>query len=247
MGGHEVAIDFVMPVFNEGANILRALKEIEANVQHRKRVLIVYDFDEDNTLPVVRAHQEQFPDAELVRNDVGRGVVNAVRAGIAQSKAEVVVITMADLSDDLQVVDQMVTMIEEDQYDVVCASRYMKGGKQLGGPWLKRNLARTAGLSLYWLGGLPVHDATNSFRAYRRRVLEAFPIESNAGFAYTLELTVKAHLGGFRVGEVPSTWRDRSAGESRFKLRQWAPTYFKWYLQALLNRPDPKSKQTKNA
>jgi hypothetical protein len=144
---------------------------------------------------------------------------------------------MADLSDDVTVVPRMVELIREDGYDIVCASRYMRGGQQIGGPWLKQLLSRTAGISLYWLGGLPTHDATNAFRAYRRSVLEDFPIESRAGFAYSLEITAKAHAAGRRIAEVPSTWRDRSAGQSRFRLRAWLPQYLRWYVYALTHRP----------
>lgn len=236
--GFELAeLDFVMPVYNEGANIGRALDEIYATVTVRKRVLIVYDFDEDDTLPVARALMGRYPGVELVRNDLGKGVLNAVRAGIAASRAEVVIVTMADLSDDLTVVAKMSTMIRCEGYDVVCASRYMKGGKQIGGPWFKGFLSRMAGLSLHWIAGLPTHDATNAFRAYRRSVLEETTIESKGGFEYSLEITAKAFARGRKIGEVPSTWRDRSAGESRFQLRKWLPQYLRWYGWTIAHSP----------
>jgi hypothetical protein len=94
-----------------------------------------------------------------------------------------------------------------------------------------------AGISLHWLSGLPTHDATNAFRAYRRSVLLETPIESTGGFEYSLEITAKAYARGRRITEVPSTWRDRSAGQSRFKLRAWLPLYLKWYRYALTHRP----------
>jgi glycosyltransferase involved in cell wall biosynthesis len=235
--GPPAEVDFVMPVFNEGANIARALDEIDRNVPLSKRVLVVYDFDEDDTVPAVRALQPRYPWVELHKNTLGRGVVHAVRAGIAATKAEVVIVTMADLSDDLAVVPEMVRKITRDGFDIVCASRYMPGGRQVGGPWLKGMMSRTAGVSLYWLAGLPTHDATNAFRAYRRSVLTEFPIESRGGFAYSLEVTAKAFAAGKRITEVPSTWRDRSAGESRFRLRAWLPHYLKWYFYALTHRP----------
>ena len=229
------AVDFLMPVYNEGANIARALAEIHTHVTLPKRILIVYDFDEDNTLPVVRELQTRRADIAfvtdiiLVKNTIGRGVLNAVRAGIAAAEADVVIITMADLSDDLTVVATMVTRIRDEGYDIVCASRYMKGGRQIGGPWLKGFLSRLAGVSLYWIAGFPSHDATNAFRAYRRSVLLETPIESVGGFEYSLEITAKAFARGRRITEVPSTWRDRSAGESRFRLRAWLPQYLRWY------------------
>jgi dolichol-phosphate mannosyltransferase len=230
-------VDFLMPVYNEGPNIARALAEIDRKVPLSKRVLVVYDFDEDDTLPALRELKARYPWVEPLRNTLGRGVLNAIRAGIAAARAEVVVVTMADLSDDIAIVPRMVELIREEGYDIVCASRYMPGGRQMGGPWLKKQLSRLAGLSLYWLGGLPVRDATNAFRAYRREVLASIPIESTGGFEYSLELTAKAHAQGRRITEVPSTWRDRTAGQSRFRLRAWLPKYLKWYWYALTHRP----------
>jgi dolichol-phosphate mannosyltransferase len=226
-------VDFIMPVYNEGSNISSALAELYGTVTRPKRVLIVFDFDEDDTVPVVRELAPQYPGLELVRNTIGRGVINAIRAGVEAARSDVVIVSMADLSDDLRVVDDMVRLIRDEGYDIVCASRYMRGGRQIGGPFLKRTLSRIAGLSLYWFGGLPTHDATNAFRAYRQSVLQKIPIESSGGFEYTLEVTAKAYVAGHRITEVPSTWRDRTAGESRFLLKKWLPHYLKWYFYAL--------------
>jgi hypothetical protein len=67
---------------------------------------------------------------------------------------------------------------------------------------------------------------------YRMNVLREIPIESKGGFELSLEITVKAWMRGFRVTEIPSIWRDRTAGESRFKLVEWLPSYLKWYFMA---------------
>ncbi len=114
--------------------------------------------------------------------------------------------------------------------DVVGGSRDVRGGRQEGGPRLKRFLSWLAGTSLYHLGGLPVRDATNNFRAYSRRVVDEIPVESKASFALALELTLKAHWRGWRVTEVPTVWRDRTSGQSRFQLFVWLPHYLHWYL-----------------
>ena len=229
-------IDFVVPVYNEGKNIASMLRELYDGVPLTKRVLIVYDFDEDDTVAAVKSLGARYDGVVLVKNRHGRGVLNAIRTGIDEAIGDVVIVTMADLSDDVAVIPRMAALIRERRADIVCASRYMKGGRQIGGPLLKRTLSRLAGLSLH-LAGFPVHDATNAFRAYRREVLQAIPIESDGGFEYSLELTAKAWAAGYRIAEVPSTWRDRTAGESRFRLRKWLPGYLRWYWYALRHRP----------
>ena len=96
--------------------------------------------------------------------------------------------------------------------------------------------AGKSGLSLHWLGGIPIHDATSNYRLYSKRLLRSVTIESTGGFELGLELTVKAYRLGMRVAEVPTTWRDRTAGESRFKLWSWLPRYLKWYRVGLMGR-----------
>jgi dolichol-phosphate mannosyltransferase len=111
----------------------------------------------------------------------------------------------------------------------VAASRYMPGGAQVGGPWLKQAMSRTAGLSLYWLGRVGTRDATNSFKAYRRDWVETVGIESEAGFEIGIELVAKARRCGAYVAEVPTIWLDRDVGTSNFKLAKWLPRYLHWY------------------
>ena len=196
-----------------------------------------YDHDADSTLPALAALPETDKPSSVrtVRNELGPGVRYAIEAGMRAANSPVVVVMMCDASDDFANVNDMVTLAEEGA-DVVCASRYMPGGAQIGGPWLKRLLSRTAGLTSHWFAGLPTHDPTNSFKAYRREFLDATTIESEAGFSLGIELTVKAHFHGGRVAEVPTVWRDRSAGESRFRLMAWLPQYLHWYFWAFYRR-----------
>jgi hypothetical protein len=97
-------------------------------------------------------------------------------------------------------------------------------------------MSRTAGLTLHWLAGVPIHDSTSNFNLYSRRFLDSIKIKSAAGFEVALELTVKAQEAGRSMAEVPTTWRDRRAGQSNFKLRQWLPHYLHRYLVGLRGR-----------
>ena len=233
----ELRYSVVVPVFNEAENIGAFCRQAKAELPPGYELLVVYDFPADNTLPALAAlpDEDKPPGLRTVHNTLGRGVRYAIEAGMRAAGAPVVVVMMADLSDDFAKVEEMVQRIEAGA-DVVSASRYMKGGRQIGGPLLKGLLSRTAGVSLHILTGLPTHDPTNSFKAYRRAFLDRTPIESDAGFCLAMELTVKAHFAGGRVEELPATWRDRPAGQSRFKLLKWLPKYLRWYLWALRHR-----------
>ena len=229
-------LSIVVPVYNEGDNFPALRAALIENVRTPFEVFVVYDFDEDNTVPAVqRVMDEGDTRFHLVKNSLARGVVGALRTGFQQVHQGPLLVMMGDLSDDLIIVDQMVALHRQGAHLVV-ASRYMKGGRQIGGPFLKRTLSRCAGLSLHYLRGLSIHDATNSFKLYDASMLNSLILESQGGFALSLELTVKAFLAGGRLAEVPTTWRDRTAGASRFRLLQWLPSYLHWYFQAFRPR-----------
>ncbi len=230
------ALTVVVPVYNEGENVVPTLRGVVQKTAVRPlEVLVVHDFDEDTTVPVVKRLQGELPQLRLHRNTLGRGVLNAMKSGLRAARAPYVLITMGDGSDDPSDIDEMYRLARAGA-DVVAGSRYMRGGRQVGGPLLKRTMSRTAGLSLHWVGGLPVHDATSNFRLYSKRLLNQVSIESKGGFELGLELTVKAYRLGMRVAEVPTTWRDRTAGQSRFKLLEWLPRYLHWYWRGIAAR-----------
>jgi glycosyltransferase involved in cell wall biosynthesis len=228
-------LSVVMPVFKEGESVEPVLRAMTSAITVPHEILVVYDFDEDPTVPVIERLAGELPAVSGLRNDLGRGVLNAMKAGMAEARGPYILISMADGSDEPHVVDPMVALAV-DGADVVSASRYMRGGHQIGGPPLKRLMSRTAGLTLHWFAGVPTHDPTNNFKLYSRRFLDTVTIESTAVFELALELTVKATIAHRRVAEVPTTWRDRTSGESNFKLRKWLPHYLHWYWTAFRAR-----------
>lgn len=228
------SVSIVVPVYNEAENIASILTEIEDKVTTQHQIFIIYDFEEDNTLPPARAFIQKNENIHLVKNKCGKGVLNAIRTGFEAVDNGVVLVVMADLSDDLNKVDEMFGRVN-DGYDIVCGSRYMKGGRQIGGPRFKGFLSRMAGISLRFLTGIPTHDITNSFKMYTKKVLDNITIESDGGFELGMEIVIKGFLKGYKITEVPSIWRDREEGKSRFKLCRWLPKYAYWYLFAVKN------------
>ena len=225
-------LSIIIPVYNEGANFQKLWNEISRLIKAPFSAYVVYDFDEDDTVPVVKqiiaAGESRL---RAVKNQRGRGVVPAIMTGFDVVPDGPVLVVMADLSDDLSQVDRMLELYGQGCH-VVVGSRYMKGGKLIGGPFFKQLLSRLAGTSLYYLRRLPTHDATNAFKIYDRAMVRSFTVESRGGFELNLELTVKAFLAGYRITEVPSTWSDRTSGESRFRLWKWLPLYLRWYFYA---------------
>jgi dolichol-phosphate mannosyltransferase len=231
-------LSVVCPVYNEGANIGPLIERLGKEIALPMELLVVYDKDDDDTLPALLALKPAFP-VRTVKNQFGRGALNAIKTGFAQAGCEATLVIMADLSDDLRIVPRMFELIHQG-YDIVCGSRYMKGGKQIGGPLLKGLMSRTAGLTLHWFAGLPTRDVTNSFKMYRTAFLKGLTFESTGGFEIGMEAVVKAYVAGGRIAELPSTWTDRVAGESRFRLWKWLPNYLRWYGYAFRGRLRPR-------
>jgi glycosyltransferase involved in cell wall biosynthesis len=224
-------LGIIIPVYNEADNIGKTLTTVEETVKTPHQIYVVYDFEEDNTLPVVREFIDRGLSLKLIRNPK-RGVVNAIKTGLREAQEDYLLVTMADMSDDYSVVDIMCNLMTKG-YDVVCGSRYVRGGKQIGGPIVKKTLSRIAGVSLKYVTGLPTHDITNSFKLYRKKILDVIELESDGGFEIGMEIVVKAHFSGFKVTETPCIWMDRQEGKSRFKILQWAPKYLRWYFYAV--------------
>lgn len=226
------SLSLIVPVYNEADNFPRLLAEVERHVPQPFTLYVIYDFDEDTTVSVVQSLSRTRPWLRLAKNTRGRGVVHALKTGFDVVGAGPALVVMADLSDDLCIVPRMLACYREG-YRIVCPSRYMAGGKQFGGPLLKRLLSRAAGMILHFLVRFPTHDATNNFRLYDAALVRELGIDSKGGFEVALELTAKAFHQRVPIAEVPTTWRDRTAGESRFRLWKWLPRYLYWFFFAL--------------
>lgn len=221
----------VVPAFNERENIGHFLARLEEAVDLPVEVLVIVDTEGDSTLTGISELKSINLDVRALVSKFPPGPSNAIRYGISRATANVVVITMADGSDDPRVIDDLVRLVERG-CAVAAASRYMPGGQQIGGPRIKKLLSRNASRILRIALGVGTHDATNSFKAYSRTFLEEANIESNKGFEIGIELIAKAHRRGYMIAEVPTIWIDRSLGESNFQLRRWLPQYMRWFFYA---------------
>jgi glycosyltransferase involved in cell wall biosynthesis len=225
-------LDIVIPVYNEGANIASTLRAIAREVKTPNRILICYDREDDDTLPAINSNRDTFNALTIVfvRNR-GRGAHGAVLTGFSASDAPFVLVYPADDDYNAGMLDAMVTEAANG-CDIVCASRFMAGGSMVDCPWLKAFLVRAGNFTLYHVARLPTHDASNGFRLFSRRAVDEIAIESGRGFCYSIELLVKCHRLGWRIGEVPARWFQRAHGTSRFQVINWLPDYLRWYAYA---------------
>jgi dolichol-phosphate mannosyltransferase len=230
-GSGEPRVSVVIPAHNEGDSIVACLDRVFEAVTLSCEILVVVDTSEDTTLPYLEKYAEDEPRLVPTLNTYGRGPADAMRYGIDQARAPVVVVTMADGCDDPQQIDDLARLVERGVV-VAAASRYSRGGQQVGVPTPKRFMSKAAGLTLHWLARVGTHDATNSFKAYSKSFIQEVGIQSDAGFEMGIELVAKARRLRRPVAELPTIWLDRTAGVSNFKVAAWISRYLRWYFLA---------------
>lgn len=234
----EFQIDIVIPVFNEGASIIEVIELLELNVKTRFRILICYDFEEDNTLEAIN-RSERSAVIEFVKNN-GAGPCDAVKSGFNASHSECVIVYPGDDISNQKIIDTMYKKFIQGA-DVVVASRFIPGGSMIGCPLVKSILVRAASFSLFMLSSIPVKDASNGFRLFSRKALNLINIQSTHGFTYSLEILVKCNRLKLPIAEVPAQWIERKEGKSNFKVFFWLKMYLRWYRYGLettwFNRP----------
>jgi len=224
-------VSIIVLVHNEGDAVRPVIERLMESVQLANEVLVVYDQEGDITLPTLRDLCTKYTNLRLVHNQVRRGPAGAIRAGFSAARAPVVVVTMSDGCDDPAQIDTLTRLVERGVV-VAAASRFMRGGQRVGGPWMKGIISRIAGVSLHGIARVGTHDATNSFKAYSREFVNTVGIESAEGFEVGIELVAKARRFRLPVAEIPTIWLDRTFGASNFRLLRWLRHYLRWYLYA---------------
>jgi len=227
-------IAMIIPAHNEENVISATIENIINKLNLDFEIIIVDDHSTDNTAAIVKELIRRNSSIRLVFNDLGRGFGDALRKGFSVANSDLVIPIMADQCDDPLTIQKMHEQVCSG-YDVVCGSRYMSGGKKLGGPVLQSVFSRFVGRSLKYLVGIPTHDVSNSFKCYRINVLDAITIQSK-GFEISMEIALRAYFAGFKITEVPTSWQGRVMGRSKFYLFKVAPDYFRLYLWAISSK-----------
>ncbi len=224
-------VSVVIPAHDEGDAIVGCLDRVFEAVTLPCEILVVYDSPDDTTVPWLEKYAKEEPRLVPTLNTYGRGPADAMRFGVDQAQAPVVVVTMADGCDDPQQIDALARLVERGVV-IAAASRYSRGGQQVGVPSFKRAMSKAAGLTLCWFARVGTHDATNSFKAYSKAFIQEVGIQADAGFEMGIELVAKARRLRRPVAELPTIWLDRTAGVSNFKMAAWLSRYLRWYFLA---------------
>ena len=224
-------LDIIVPVFREEGNISKTIEEIFKIPEINFRVMVVYDFDEDPTIQVIK---NNFDKSQIIcLKNKYQGLNGAIKTGFENIQSKATLLYPADDHENFNLIAKMFYKFCEG-YDIVCASRFIDGGSYKGAPLIKRLIVKFVSFTLTNFTTLPTKDATNGFRLFSKSIVEKFPIESKRGFTFSIELLAKAYRYNYKITELAEKWPVRTSGESKFSYFT-IPFYFKWYLYILMS------------
>lgn len=210
----------VIPTYNEQATLLRV---VERTVVHDVDVLIVDDNSTDGTAELADVAVRRYDRVHVLHRAGKLGLGSAYRDGFAwglERTFDVLCAMDADLSHDPADVPMLIAALKH--ADLVVGSRYVPGGKVVGWPVRRQALSRGGNLYVRAFTGCPVRDATGGFRAYRAKVIDSLNIPdvvASEGYAFQIEMVLRAWEAGFDLDERPITFTERAEGVSKMNKR----------------------------
>jgi dolichol-phosphate mannosyltransferase len=232
-------LSIVIPAYNEEQNIGKCLDGLRAVVRDQHHIpyeiIVVNDNSQDGTEGVVRAALRDDPAIRLVTRAPPGGFGRAIRSGLEAVEGDVVVIYMADLSDDPADVVAYYRKIEEG-YDCVYGSRFIRGSQVVNYPRVKLLVNRVVNRCIQLLFWTRFNDLTNAFKAYRTAVIRDCGPYRASHFNLTLEMSLGALIRRYRIAQVPIRWYGRTWGCTKLKLRQMGRRYLSTLLMLFFQR-----------
>ncbi|HEY6592111.1 MAG TPA: polyprenol monophosphomannose synthase [Actinomycetota bacterium] len=226
----------VIPTYNEAESVVEVIDRVLA-AEPRADVLVVDDGSPDGTAKLVLERSEREPRVHLMERSGKQGLGAAYRAGFGwglERGYDALVEMDADLSHPPERLPALLDGLAD--ADLVIGSRYVPGGRTVNWSRSREAISRGGNTYVRLALGVPVHDGTAGYRAYRREVLEELPVEAvrSNGYCFQIEMVHKAWQEGFRVVEVPITFTERASGVSKMsrqivaeallRVTQWALT-----------------------
>lgn len=235
-------ISFVIPFHNEEKNAGPMIEQVAKWALKKKwdfEIIPVNDRSTDGTKQVLTAYAKKYKFVKPVertesREELGNTMGKALLEGSRKAMGEIIIWTMGDRADDPETYGRIVQQIEKG-YDLVFGSRYMPGGTWGSLDPTKAFLSSRGTVLAKLLFGINVNDITNAFRGFRKELLQSIKLEST-GYAISPEFAIKAHLLGYKLGEVPTIYHNRIEGVSNFKLWRMSLAYLGVYATLFLDK-----------
>jgi len=222
-------LSIVIPAYNEEESIIGTINKIEealSKIKTDHEILVINDNSKDNTENVLIELSNKNENLRYITNLGPNGFGYAVRKGLENFSGDCVAVMMADLSDSPYDLIKFYSTMLEGNYDCVFGSRFMKGGKLVDYPFVKKVFNRIANFIIRIVIGINYNDTTNAFKLYKREVIEGIKPFLSPHFNLTIELPLKAIIRGYNYAVIPNSWTNRKYGISKLNLKEMGSRYF---------------------
>lgn len=229
-------LTILIPVLNFEETLEESVKRIRDKVNPFE-ILLLWDVTKSELkerIENLSRKLKKMYKADTVFRYNKKGFGSALRLGFKEANGDVIVVTMGDMCDDYKTIGKMMEKIGQG-YDVVVGCRYIKGGGIIGNT-VKQKISKFISILVSIFSKVKCRDVTNAFKAYRKEVLATVKTESNS-FDVSFELTVKAAKQGYKIGQVPSVWKNRDIGKSNFNTFGESKSYLRWFLYSVFTNP----------
>ena len=219
-----MGVSVILPTYNERGNIAILVENLLMVLDShglKGEIVIVDDNSPDGTGTIADALSKRDGRVKVVHRPGKLGLATAISDGSQAASHEIIVTMDSDLSHPPGIVPELISALDE--VDIAVGSRYAEGGK-MEGPLHKIILSRMMNCTAGWILGLNVKDCTGGFHALKKEYLQQLDIKSKGG-EYDLELLYKAKKRGYKMREIPFTYKYREKGESKTNLLSGGITY----------------------
>ena len=221
-------LSVIIPSRNEAENLPKCISEIcEELIKHsiKHEILVIDDGSTDNTTKIINDITNDFESVIYIKNKNDNGFGRAVRLGLEKFSGDAVAIMMADRSDSPQ---DLITYWKAINNGTECVfgSRFIKGGQTFNYPLLKLIANRVVNTMIKYAFNIKCNDVTNAFKMYKREVIEGCKPFISPHFNLTVEIPLKAVIRGYSWEVVPISWKNRTKGVAKLKLREMGSRYF---------------------
>lgn len=213
-------LSIILPTYNESENIVSMMDSIAEALPEgiHAEIIVVDDNSPDGTADIAEGHARRVEAAsngkrikvEVVRRPGKLGLSSAILAGAQRARGDAVVVMDSDMSHPPQTIPHMLDELE--RFDIVVASRYIKGGAVTGWPFKRKIVSKSATKIARYSLGINIKDPMSGFFAFKRHVIQGIKFDA-IGYKMLLEMLVKAR--GARVKEIPYTFINRRLGSSK--------------------------------
>ncbi len=226
-------LSIIIPTYNEREIIQDSINRIFVNLKRAKvddSEIVVVDDSRDGTEKILNNLSKIHENLKIIHRTKSKGVGSAIREGIKKASGKFGIVFMSDAPDDIKYIPSILKKLNEG-YDFVNTSRFMKGSKIEGYPFIKTFANRLANYSVrIAFMRLDLKDFTSLFKGFRLAKIKELNLEANE-FDIGLETVLKAIRKNYRIIEVPVNWKEREAGKSKLVLSKQAPQYAKRILK----------------